>query len=69
MCKVSLKHLDAPCIIYNLNGYYDHLKGLLDKMIKDGLSTEERQKGFYFVKSLDEIKKIVEDFKEEKGIK
>ena len=68
MCKVSLKHLDAPCIVYNLNGYYDHLKGLLDKMIKDGLSTKERQKGFYFVKNLDEIKKIVEDFKEEKGI-
>ena len=23
MSKVSLKHLDAPCILYNLNGYYD----------------------------------------------
>lgn len=22
MSKVSLKHLDAPCILYNLNGYY-----------------------------------------------
>ena len=26
MSKVSLKHLDAPCILYNLNGYYDDLK-------------------------------------------
>lgn len=23
MSKVSLKHLDAPCILYNLNEYYD----------------------------------------------
>ena len=26
MSKVSLKHLDAPCILYNLNGYYNGLK-------------------------------------------
>lgn len=25
MSKVSLRHLDAPCILYNLNGYYDGL--------------------------------------------
>ena len=29
MSKVSLKHLDAPCILYNLNGYYNGLKALL----------------------------------------
>ena len=29
MSKVSLKQLDAPCILYNLNGYYDDLKALL----------------------------------------
>ena len=23
MSKVSLKHLEAPCILYNLNGYYE----------------------------------------------
>ena len=28
MSKVSLKHLEAPCILYNLNGYYDSLKAL-----------------------------------------
>ena len=27
MSKVSLGHLDAPCILYNLNSYYDSLKG------------------------------------------
>ena len=29
MSKVSLKQLDAPCILYNLNGYYNSLKELL----------------------------------------
>ena len=32
MSKVSLRHLKAPCIIYNLNHYYDDLKKLLEKM-------------------------------------
>lgn len=60
MSKVSLKHLDAPCIIYNLNGFYDDFKKLLNKMIESGLSSKERQEGIYFVSNLDEIKKIVE---------
>lgn len=36
MSKVSLKQLAAPCILYNLNGYYDHLKALLAHMIDMG---------------------------------
>ncbi len=59
MSKVSLKHLDAPCILYNLNGYYDGLKGLLHKMIALGLSSKERQNEIYFANTLDEIKEIL----------
>lgn len=59
MSKVSLRHLDAPCILYNLNGYYDGLKELLNKMIKLGLSSKERQNGIYFADTLDEIKEIL----------
>lgn len=46
--KVSLKHLEAPGILYNLNGYYNSLKELLEHMIEKGLSTKERQEGIYF---------------------
>ena len=60
MSKLSLKHLDAPCILYNLNGYYDSLKELLVHMIKMGLSTEEKQEGIYFAENLGEIKRIME---------
>ena len=56
MSKVSLKQLDAPCILYNLNGYYNGLKTLLDHMIETGLSTKERQEGIWFAENLEQIK-------------
>lgn len=59
MSKVSLGQLDGPCIVYNLNGYYDDLKTLLHQMIEKGLSSEDRQEGIYFAKNLDEIKRIL----------
>lgn len=59
MSKVSLKHLDAPCILYDLDGYYTGLRMLLGHMIETGLSSEERQKGIYFAKDLAEIKAIL----------
>ena len=59
MSKVSLKHLNAPCILYNLNGYYDDLKALLDHMIEKGLSSKDRQEGIYFTENLEDIKRIL----------
>lgn len=59
MSKVSLKHLNAPCILYNLNGYYDDLKALLDRMIEKGLSSKDRQEGIYFAENLEDIKRIL----------
>ena len=60
MSKVSLKHLDAPCILYNLNGYYDSLKQLLDHMIEMDLSSAEKQEGIYFAEDLEEIQRILD---------
>lgn len=57
--QTALEQLDAPCILYNLNGYYDGLKALLFHMIEMGLSTEERQKQIYFVENLADIKAIL----------
>lgn len=59
MSRVSLKHLNAPCILYNLNGYYNDLKALLTHMIEMGLSTKARQEGIYFAENLEDIKKIL----------
>ncbi len=59
------KQLNAPCIVYNLNGYYDGLKAMLKHMIDMGLSSEERQKGIYFAESLEQITDILCSLKED----
>lgn len=59
MSMVSLKHLNAPCIFYNLNGYYNDMKALLAHMIEKGLSSKERQEGIYFADDLESIKRIL----------
>ncbi len=59
MSAVSLGYLDAPCILYNLNGYYNDLKALLGHMIDKGLSSLKRQHGIYFADDLREIASII----------
>ena len=59
MSLVSLNLIDSPCILYNLDGYYDGLKGLLNTMISYGLSSKERQKGIYFANNLSDIERII----------
>ena len=60
MSKVVLGHLDTPCIVYNLNGYYDCLRALLDRMVEEELSSDEKLKGISFVSNLEEIRTILE---------
>ena len=59
MSMVSLNHLDAPCILYNLDGYYDSLKQLLQHMIDKGLSSTERQQKIFFADNLEQIQSIL----------
>lgn len=58
---VSLKELDAPCIVCNLNGYYDDLKRQLWKMVDSGLSSREKLSGVFFADSAEEVIRIVEN--------
>ena len=60
MSKLSLGHLSAPCIFYNLNGYYDDVQRLLTRMISAGFSFPEKQKDVHFVRSLEAIRHILE---------
>lgn len=57
--KAFVTIYNAPCILYDLDGYYTGLRMLLGHMIETGLSSEERQKGIYFAKDLVEIKAIM----------
>ncbi len=59
MSKVALRHLDAPCILYDLNGYYTGMRMLLDRMLETELSTPQKLSGIFFAESLDEIRAIL----------
>ena len=61
MSAVSLGHLSAPCILYNLGGYYNDLKALLEHMIDKGLSSPQRQQGIYFADNLHQIASIIDN--------
>ena len=59
MSLVSLKMTDRPCILYNLNGYYDSLKAQLDRMVQDGFCSKERLEGIYFIEELGKLEEIL----------
>ena len=59
MSKISLGQLHAPCIYYNLDGYYDDIKHFLQQMIAKGFSSAEKQQGVYFAESLEKIKELL----------
>ena len=57
MSMVSLRQLDAPCILY------DSLKALLNEMICKGLSSAQRQAGIHFAADLAQIRALLESDK------
>ena len=59
MSMLSLSHLNAPCIIYNLDGYYNHLKAQINLMIEKGFSTPERLKHVHFASNRNDVKSIL----------
>ena len=59
MSMVSLGLLGTPCMLYDIDGYYEGLRTQLEKMKEMGLSSDSRQAGIYFVSSLEEIAEIV----------
>lgn len=60
MSAVSLKLIEGVCIVYNLNGYYDHLEALLDHMTEEGLVTPENREKIHFCRTLPEIASFIE---------
>ena len=58
--KLCLGHLEAPCIVYNLNGYYDRLKTLFFHMVEMGLAGVDMLEKVTFAENLEEIESIVE---------
>lgn len=56
---IGLELLDAPCILFNLNGFYDDLRALLNQMSDMGSSSPCRQRGIHFMHLLEEATDIL----------
>ena len=59
MARTARGALDAPCIFFNLGGYYDALRMQLERMVAAGLSTPERLSRVHFAASLEEISQLL----------
>ena len=57
--RVALKKLIAPCILYNLDGYYEGLRTQLHHMVEMGLCAPEKLEKVYFASDLAEIKRLL----------
>lgn len=60
MSRLSMKQLHAPCILYDLDGYYRGLRQLLERMVQTGLSDRERLKDVHFAADLEGIRQILQ---------
>ena len=59
MSRVALHKLAAPCIFYNLDGYYEGLRSQLTRMVKMGLCTPEKLENIHFAADLAEIQAVL----------
>lgn len=57
--RAALGALDAPCILYNLDGYYEGFRMQLERMVTAGLSTPERLSRVHVASSLEEIARLL----------
>ena len=59
MSAAAIHLLEAPCILYNLNGYYDDLARLLAHMLSMELSSAEKQEKISFCANLSQIERLL----------
>ena len=55
MSQIRLGHNDRPCFILNLDGFYDPLKVMLDRMVSEGFLDTDSRSRFLFADDTDEI--------------
>lgn len=59
MSQVRLGHNESPCIVLNLDGYYEPLRAMLDRMVQEGFLDRESRKKFLFAADTEEIGRIL----------
>lgn len=51
-----------PCILFNIDGYYDKLREFYDGMVKNGFMAEADKKAMLFTDSFTEIEEFIANF-------
>ena len=54
---------DAPCILMNINGYYDFLEQYFDKMVEEGFLTIEDRENTLFTDNIEEMEQFIANYK------
>lgn len=54
---------DAPCILMNVDGYYDFLEQYFDKMVAEGFLTIEDRKNTLFTDDIEEMERFIFNYK------
>ena len=54
--------LDKPCVFFNLNGYYDAMKMMLDTMVAHDFLEAETAAKFLFTDDFSEIEAFVQSY-------
>lgn len=55
---------DAPCILMNVDGYYDFLEQYFDKMVEEGFLTIEDRKNTLFTDNIEEMERFIFNYKD-----
>ena len=55
MSQIRLGHNDKPCLVLNLDGFYEPLRMMLDTMVREDFLDHDSRRRFLFVRDVDEI--------------
>ena len=55
---------DAPCILMNVDGYYDFLEQYFDKMVEEGFLIIEDRKNTLFTDNIEEMERFIFNYKD-----
>lgn len=65
--QIRLKLLDAPCIIYNVAGYYDNFFRYLDRMTTEGFIRAYEAEHIHRAESIDDVAREIARFEQERA--
>lgn len=54
---------NSPCILYNVNGYFDNLRAMYDGMVSEGFLTQDDRDKILFSTDIVEIEDFIMDYK------